>query len=253
MNTLLVRATNRGNRAGRLAGLTATFTTVAVVAPVFGGYVADVLGYRMLFAIGGVIVLGNLVLFRRLIDPAHAFAFSIDWRATHPRTVAAFAGQGGVDGLLSVATPLGSFLFTTNSFELGLLFFLFSLAAGVAAVILGRISDRTRRRTPFLLLGPILSVLACLLAYTARDLSGFAVAIGWLSMTSAIAPSFIYTMLVDRMEGSVPNVTATREFSINLGRSVAIMAGLGVLAVTGGVYPLYLLVGAVILLEALAK
>jgi len=114
-------------------------------------------------------------------------------------------------------------------------------------------SDRTRRRTPFLLLGPILSVPACLLASTAPDLSVFAVAIGWLSMTSAIAPSFIYTMLVDRMEGSVPNVTATREFSINLGRSVAIMAGLGVLAVTGGVYPLYLLVGAVILLEALAK
>ena len=253
MNCLLVRETHRTNRAGRLAGLTAAFTTTGVVAPVVGGYIADLAGYWTLFSLGGAIVLGNLVLVRLLVDPAISFAFSIDLPAANSRTVLALAGQGGVDGLLTIATPLGSFRFTTDSFELGLLFSLFSLAAGVTAVLLGRISDRTKTRGPFLLLGPILSVPACLLAFTIRDLGTFAFAIGWLSLTAAIAPSFIYTILIDRMEDSIPRATASREFSINLGRAVAIVAGLAILSLGGDVYALFLLVGGVILLEALAK
>jgi len=108
-------------------------------------------------------------------------------------------------------------------------------------------------RSPFLLLGPALSVPACLLAFASRDLGSFVFAIGWLSMTSVVAPSFIYTILVDRMEDSIPAVTATREFILNTSRSVALFAGLIVLAFGGDVYALYLLVGGVILLEALAK
>jgi MFS family permease len=253
MNTLLVQTTHRGNRAGRLAGLTATFTTTAVVAPVLGGYIADVAGYRVLFACGGAVVLGNLLLARRVIDSAASFSFSLDLHTVHPRTLLAILGQGGVDGLLTVATPLGSFKFTSNAFELGLLFALFSLAAGAATLILGRISDRRVTRAPFLILGPVLSVPACILAYAVRDLGTFALAIGWLSMTSAIAPSFIYTMMIDRMERSVPTATATREFTLNLGRATAIAAGLAILALGGDVYTLFLLVGGVVLLEALAR
>src|SRR5439155_1600071 len=129
MNSLLVRETSPANRAGRLAGVTATFTTGAVVAPVLGGYLAVTVGLRFLFS------------------------------------------------------------------------------------------------------------------FASRDLGSFAFAIGWLSMTSVVAPSFIYTILVDRMEDSIPAVTATREFILNTSRSVALFAGLLVLASGGDVYALYLLVG----------
>jgi predicted MFS family arabinose efflux permease len=253
MNTLLVRTTHRGNRAGRLAGLTATFTTVAVGAPVLGGYIALVAGYPRLFVAGGTVVLANLVLARRVIDPTASFAFSLNLRGVHGGTLLAILGQGGVDGLLSVATPLGSFRFTSDSFQLGLLFALVSLAAGIATVLLGRISDRRNNRLPFLIVGPILSVPACVLAFAIRDLGTFAFALGWLSMTSAIAPSFIYTILVERMEHSVPIATASREFALNLGRALAILAGLMILALGGDVYALFLLVGGIILLEALAR
>src|SRR5256712_330904 len=153
-----------------LVAVTATFTTVAIAAPILGGFVANVVGYPVVFGLGGVIVASNLLLIRRRVAPSESFAFSIDLRRTAPRTTLAFSGQGGVDGLLSAATPLGSFLFTTNSLALGLLFALFSLAAGVAALLLGRASDRVRTRAPFLLLGPILSVPACILAFAVRDL-----------------------------------------------------------------------------------
>jgi len=256
MNSLLVRETSPANRAGRLAAVTATFMTVAVVAPVLGGYLADAVGFPFLFSLGGLILAANLVRARRLVRPEESFSYVIDLRRMGSRTALAFAGQGGVDGLLSVATPLGSFLLTRDSFALGLLFALFSLAAGIAAVVLGRVSDRVKVRSPFLLLGPALSLPACILAslsLTSLDLGTFAFAVGWLSMTSVVAPSFIYTILVDRMEDSIPAVTATRELILNTSRTVALFAGLIALAFGGGVSALYLLVGGVILLEALAK
>src|SRR2546422_922538 len=52
MNSMLVRETSPGNRAGRLAGVTATFTTVAVVAPVLGGYLAVTVGFPFRFSPG---------------------------------------------------------------------------------------------------------------------------------------------------------------------------------------------------------
>src|SRR5438132_637251 len=223
------------------------------VATLLGGYLADTVGFPFLFSLGGLILVGNLIRARRLVRREESFSYVIDLRRMGSRTALAFAGQGGVDGLLSVATPLGSFLLTRDSFALGLLFALFSLAAGIAAVVLGRVSDRVKVRSPFLLLGPALSIPACLLAFFSRTLDSFAFAIGSLSLTSVVAPSFIYTILVDRMEDSIPAVTATREFILNASRSVALFAGLIVLASGGDVYALYLLVGGVILLEALAR
>jgi MFS family permease len=252
LNSLIVRETNRANRAGRLAGITATFAITGVLAPILGGFIAEQSSYRLVFGLAGVVVAANLLFVRSLAQSDEALVFSLDLKRVGGRTALAFSGQGGVDGLISAATPLGSFLFTSASFELGLLFALFSLAAGIAAVVLGRVSDRVRVRTPFLLLGPILSVPACLLAYLVRDLGAFAFAIGWLSMTSAVAPSFIYTILIDRTERDIPTVTATRELVLNTSRTLALLGGLAVLALGGDVYALYLLVGGVILLETLA-
>src|SRR3989442_7536906 len=55
MNSLLVRETSPANRAGRLAGVTATFMTVAVVAPVLGGGLAWTFSFPFLFSLGGLI------------------------------------------------------------------------------------------------------------------------------------------------------------------------------------------------------
>jgi len=253
LNSLIVRETHSGNRAGRLAAITAVFAITGVLAPILGGFLADRANYRAVFGLAAVIVGVNFLLVRSLAQADETLSFSLDLLRVGRRTALAFSGQGGVDGLTSAATPLGAFLFTSASLALGLLFALFSLAAGIATVVLGWMSDRVRVRTPFLLLGPLLSVPACLLVYFVRDLATFAFAIGWFSMTSAVAPSFIYTILVDRAEQHVPSLTATRELILNTSRTVALLGGLGVLALRGDVYTLYLLVGGVILLEALAK
>src|SRR5256885_15066384 len=95
MNSLLVRETSPANRAGRVAGVTATFTTVAVVAPVLGGYLAVTVGFPFLFSLGGLILAANLIRARRLVPREESFSYLIDLRRMGSRTALAFAGQGG--------------------------------------------------------------------------------------------------------------------------------------------------------------
>src|SRR3989449_2593376 len=67
MNSLLVRETSPANRAGRLAGVTATFMTVAVVAPVLGGDLSATAGLSFPFSLGGPILALNLIRARPLV------------------------------------------------------------------------------------------------------------------------------------------------------------------------------------------
>src|SRR2546427_10388101 len=73
MNSLLVRETSPANRAGRLAGVTATFTTVAVVAPVLGGHLAVTAGFPLLFSLGWRHLAGTPSRPRRLVPRAGGF------------------------------------------------------------------------------------------------------------------------------------------------------------------------------------
>src|SRR5213596_1333213 len=80
MNCLLVRETSPANRAGRLAAVTATFTTVAIAAPVLGGYLAVTVGFRFLFSLGGLILAANLLRARRLVPREESFSYVINLR-----------------------------------------------------------------------------------------------------------------------------------------------------------------------------
>src|SRR5439155_26666095 len=102
------------------------------LASIVCGWIAALAGCRLVFGLGGVAVAANLLFVRWLAQSNEALVFSVDFKRVGRRTALAFSGQGGVDGLISAATALGSFLFTSASFELGLLFALFSLAAGIA-------------------------------------------------------------------------------------------------------------------------
>lgn len=253
MGYLLSKETKEANRAGRMAGVTATFTVVGIVAPVVGGFIAQAFSYPVLFLLGGAVVSLNILFVRLLAQKVESVAYRLNFRRVGVRTSLAFSGQGAVEGVLSAATPLASFLFTKAALELGLLFAFFSMAAGVTTLILGQLSDRVRARTPFLVLGPILSVPAALIATTSPDLGSFALAVGWLSMATSVAPSFIFTILVDRMEDAMPDVSATREFLLNTSRTLALGIGLVVLLLGGGVQILFVLVAGAVLLEILAK
>jgi hypothetical protein len=86
-----------------------------------------------------------------------------------------------------------------------------------------------------------------------RDFGGFAMTVGLFSVTSSLAPPIIMTIALDRMEDALPQVVATREILLNVSRTISLVGALAALAAGLGVAFLFLLVGGVVLLEALAK
>src|SRR3990170_3774443 len=220
LNILLAQETTAANRAGRMAGVTATFTIVSVAAPAFGGLLAQAFGFRALFVTAASVVTANLILVRSLAQRDETHRYALRFRAAGTRTNLAFLGQGAVDGLWFAATPLATFFFTTAALELGLLFAFFSLPAALGAAA-------------FVSVRP--------------DLGSFALSVGALSMTTSLAPSFIFTVLVDRMEDSLPAVSATREFLLNVSRTAALGASVLVLALGAGVEALYVFLAGALL------
>src|SRR5256712_7801886 len=95
MNSLLVRETSPANRAGRLAGVTATFMTVAVVAPVLGGYLANTVGFPFLFSLGRLILAANLLRARRPARREESFSYVLALRRMGARPPRACARAGG--------------------------------------------------------------------------------------------------------------------------------------------------------------
>ena len=80
LNSLIVSETNVANRAGRLAGITATFAITGVLGPILGGLIADVAGYRVVFGLAGAIVAANLVTVRGLAQVDEVHAYSVNFR-----------------------------------------------------------------------------------------------------------------------------------------------------------------------------
>src|SRR2546428_1304940 len=108
MNSLLVRETSPANRAGRLAGVTATFMTVAVVAPVLGGDLSRTGRLPFPLSLRGLILALHLIRAPRLARRAEALSLVIDLRPMGSRPALPVPGQGGGGGLLSVGAPPGS-------------------------------------------------------------------------------------------------------------------------------------------------
>ena len=137
--------------------------------------------------------------------------------------------------------------------ELGAVFSLFALSGGVFAVLLGRWSDRIRRRKRFILLGVALSIPLAIAVGLAPNLLVFTAANGALAATLAIAPTFVNVAVIDRLEGEIGPLMQTREVILNLSRG-ATSAGILALFLLGVPVQLALLVVACLLpFEALAE
>ncbi len=195
-----------------------------------GGLFAARFGFQILFLISSGILALAAIATAALAQPSERVSFAWAPTTLGGGTTTAFLAQGGIDGVLVTAIPLATFSFVTGKTELGALFALFALSGGVISVVLGRISDRIRRRRRFIALGVAISVPIVLAVGLATTLSIFAVSNGALSATLAIAPTFVTVMAADRLVGQPGALMATREILLNLSRgstSVLVLVGYG--------------------------
>ncbi len=229
-NVLLTSETQPHDRGAKFGGINLAFSLASVAAPLVGGLLAARFGFQTLFLVSSGILALAAIVTAVLAQPFERVSFG--WAPTMlgRGTTTAFLAQGGIDGVLVTAIPLATFSFVTGKTELGALFALFALSGGLISVILGRISDRIRRRRRFIALGVAISVPTVLAVGLAPILSVFAVSNGALSATLAIAPTFVTVMAADRLVGQPGALMATREILLNLSRgstSVLVLVGYG--------------------------
>jgi MFS family permease len=252
-NTLVAEETQPRDRGAKLAGITLTFSLATVGAPFLGGVIASGWGFPALFLVGAAVLAAAGVLAAWIAEPEERVRLRWNPRRFGRATTCSFVAQGGIDGILWTAIPLVTFSFVQGKVELGALFSLFALTGGVIAVVLGRWSDRIRHRLPFVALGVGLSIPLAIGVGLAPSLAAFTVANGALSATLAIAPTFVISAVVDRLEGEIGSVMQTREVILNLSRGAASAAILALFLLGMPVNLAVLLVAGLLPFMALAE
>jgi len=252
-NALVIATTRTEDRTGKIGGLVLSYTAVAILAPTLGGTIIEAAGYGVVFSFAAIVLVADIALLAHLRIGREAVPIAFDFPRLGSRTAAALFAEGGFEGLFFGVVPLLAYTFTQEELSLGGLFSLFALAGGVVTVTLGVLSDRMRDRRPFLILGAGATAASTALVVTATSLPAFALANSLVSLTSAIAPVFLFTMAVERIPARPGHASVTREVLLNGGRTMSLAAYLVLLAVGVGPFPAFALAAVCLAVVAIAR
>ncbi len=241
-NALIMHITSKKKRGAAIGAYFLIFPLVSVVTPLAGGAIISALSYEVLFIVGGAFVVLNLIvvsgmrvflrLRARIIIPELLQSLKVnligklqmdlvlkpvDWRLR----VALF-GEGVQDGVFWVFVPLVSFEFAKNELSLGGYLSLFAFWGAVMTVALGYLSDRLEDRAHIVRIGATFAAVSILLASMASTAEQFAASMSMAFLFVAIIHSFLFTMLLDKMEKLKKKGVLVREFLLNAGRTCGI-------------------------------
>lgn len=243
-NALIMHITSKKKRGAVIGAYFLIFPLVSVITPLAGGAIISSLSYEVLFAIGGAIVLLNLVvvsglrvfltLRERIIVPELLQSLKVnlvgklqmdlvmkpvDWRLR----IALFA-EGVQDGVFWIFVPIVSFEFAKNELSLGGYLSLFAFWGAAMTVALGYLSDRLKDRAHIVRVGATFAAVAILLASMAGSAEQFAASMSIAYLFVAVIHSFLFTMLLDKMEKLKKKGVLVREFLLNAGRTCGVLS-----------------------------
>jgi MFS family permease len=242
-NALIMHITSKKKRGAAIGAYFLIFPLVSVVTPLAGGAIISALSYEVLFIVGGAFVVLNLIvvsgmrvflrLRARIIIPELLQSLKVnmigklqmdlvlkpvDWRLR----IALF-GEGVQDGVFWVFVPLVSFEFAKNELSLGGYLSLFAFWGAIMTVALGYLSDRLKDRAHIVRIGATFAAVSILLASMASTAEQFAASMSMAFLFVAIIHSFLFTMLLDKMEKLKKKGVLVREFLLNAGRTCGIL------------------------------
>lgn len=218
-NIMMAQMTAKTDRGVTYGAFFFIWPLATFVAPLLGGLVIDNISYRALFSLGIVLVVATAIMIVSYKDyiPKDQ-AMKIRLGAIGRRNVLAVLGEGGFEGVFWVDVTLIAYLFSTDEVELGALFSLFGLSAGIMAIIFGKISDKIQNRRMFSSVSALASIPCILLVFFADSLESYGIANGLLEFASFVFPVFIFAILTDKMEEAKNDSVLTRELLLDVGR-----------------------------------
>ena len=156
----------------------------------------------------------------------------LDLRGVDWRIKSSLFAEGVQDGIFWVLVPLLTFEFAKSEVVLSGYLSLFAFWGAVMTVALGYLSDRLKDRAYIVRVGAAFGAISIMFAAQAQSaeeyLSAMSIAFLWIAMI----PSFLFTMLVDKMEKFKRKGVLIREFFLNGGRCAGVLVV--VLAIVSG-------------------
>lgn len=225
-NILMAQMTAKSDRGVTYGAFFFVWPMVTFIAPFLGGLVIGFANYQVLFmlGIGMVAVTASVILaYRKYIPKDQEMRIRLD--VIGRRNALAVLGEGGFEGVFWVDVVIVAYVFTKSEYDIGALFSLFGLCAGVMGVILGKVSDKIQNRRFFVQLSAIASIPCAALISLSDSLNGYAVANGLLEFASFILPVFLFAILTDKLEERKNDSVIGREFLLDIGRggSIAVL------------------------------
>jgi MFS family permease len=222
-NILMAQLTQKSDRGVTYGAFFFVWPLVTFVAPFLGGLVIGYANYKLLFTLGiAIVALTALVVvaYRKYIPRDQVMRIRLS--AIGRRNIIAVLGEGGFEGIFWIDVVLVAYVFSTDEIELGALFSVFGLSAGVMAIIFGKISDKIQNRRLFSSASAIASIPCIILIYLATSLESYGFANGALEFASFVFPVFIFAILTDKLEETKNDSVLTREFLLDIGRASTI-------------------------------
>ena len=242
-NALIMHITSRKKRGAVVGIYFLIFPLVSTTAPLLGGLVIGGWSYQVLFGIAAAISTANLVfvaglrifstLRERIIVPELLQSLKIhlvgkvhidlDLKGVDWRIKMALFAEGIQDGIFWIIIPLVSFEFAKSEVVVSGYLSLFAFWGAVMTVALGYLSDRLKDRAYIVRVGAAFGTVSIMFAAYANSaeeyLSAMSIAYFWIAMI----PSFLFTMLVDKLERFKRKGVLIREFFLNCGRCIGVL------------------------------
>jgi len=242
-NTLVMHITSRKKRGAIVGMYFLIFPLLTTVTPLLGGVIIHLYSYDLLFALSAAVVLADLFyvsglgvlakLRERIIIPellqslkvnlVGKLQMDLDLRGVGLRLKWALFAEGIQDGIFWVAIPLISFEYAKTEISLSGYLTLFAFWGAVMTVALGYLSDRIKDRAHITRIGAALGGAGAILAAGAANAEGYVSAMSMSYFFIAIVHSFLFTMLLDKMERLKKKGVLVREFLLNSGRTLGML------------------------------
>ncbi len=222
-NILMAQMTEKGDRGVTYGAFFFVWPLATFFAPFLGGLVIGFASYRVLFGLGIFIIVMTAVVvaaYRKYIPKDQRMRIRLD--AIGRRNVIALLGEGGFEGVFWTDYVIVAWWFSQDEIELGALFSLFGLSAGIMAIILGKVSDRIQNRRFFVQVSALSTIPCVVLVAVASSLGEFAVGMGLLGFACFMLPVFLFAIITDKLEDAKNDSVIGREYLLDIGRTCSI-------------------------------
>jgi MFS family permease len=243
-NVLIMHITSRAKRGASVGSYFLVFPLVGVLTPALGGLIILLSGYQALFAVAAILALADIVFIlgmkvlremkRRIIIPELLASLKInmighwnidiDFKAVDWRLRSALFAEGIQDGIFWIFIPLVSFEFAKSEIGAGGYLSLFAVWGAIMTIALGYLSDRLKDRASIVRIGAAFAAVSVLIASSATDPAQYVSSMSMVYFWIAMVPSFLFAMLLDKMERLKKKGVIVREFLLDTGRIVGVLA-----------------------------